>query len=78
MILGCKAAHPQGVSVKKELLFIAIALWWIVLLGWLGPALLSMNNTVAVLLGIAVILGSAYATYRCIRHRILNHKAPTP
>lgn len=64
--------------MKKELLVIGIGLWWIVLLGWLAPALLSMNDTVAVLFGIALILGSAYATYRFIRHRILNHKAPTP
>ena len=64
--------------MKKELVYIAIGLWWLVLLGWLAPALLSMNDTLAVLLGIAILLGSSYATYRYIRHRIINDKAPTP
>ncbi len=64
--------------MKRELLYIAIGLWWLVLLGWLAPALLSRNDTSTVLIGVLILLASSYATYRYIRHRILNHKAPTP
>lgn len=64
--------------MKQELIYLVIGLWWIVLLGWLAPALLSMANNAAVLLGIAIIIGSLFATYRYIRHCILKHKAPTP
>jgi hypothetical protein len=64
--------------MKQELIGLVIGLWWLVLLGWLAPALLSMADNLAVLLGVAILLGSAYATYRYIRHRLLKHKAPNP
>ena len=64
--------------MKQELIGVVIGLWWLVLLGWLAPALLSMADNVAVVLGVAILLGSSYATYRYIRHWLIKHKAPTP
>jgi hypothetical protein len=62
--------------MKRELVLIAILLWWAILLGWLAPALISMDDTLAVLIGIAVVLVSLYLTYRYTLVRILNLKVP--
>jgi len=53
--------------VKKELFWIGIILWWVVLFGFVGPFLISAESTIAVLLGFALIGVSAYTTYRLIR-----------
>lgn len=53
--------------MKTELKWICIALWWIVLIGFLAPFLISAESTIAVLAGFLIILVSAYATYRVAR-----------
>lgn len=58
--------------MKKELQWISLALWWVVLIGFLGPFLISADSTIAVIAGFLLILGSAYATYRIARRTYIQ------
>jgi hypothetical protein len=59
--------------MKRELKWIAVAVGWLVMLGFVGPALISCDDTLGVLLGVVLILSYAYFTYRFIRKEI-NHE----
>jgi hypothetical protein len=52
--------------MKKELIWIAIGIYWLLLLGVLAPWLISAPSDIAVFLGFGLIGASAYATYRFI------------
>lgn len=53
--------------MKTELKWICLALWWVVLIGFLAPFLISAESTIAVIAGFLIILVSAYGTYRIAR-----------
>lgn len=56
--------------MKRELKWIAIVVWWFVLLGVIAPALISEPDTLAVVVGLVLVLASTYATYRLARGEI--------
>ena len=61
--------------MKNELLWGAIALYWLALIGLIGPALISAASTELVLAGFALFLVSGYASYRYIRKQLTKrHK----
>lgn len=53
--------------MKIELKWIALWLYWLALLGFVGPWLISAPNDAAVLAGSFLLLASGYTTYRLIR-----------
>lgn len=53
--------------MKTELKWIALWVYWLLLLGLVAPWLVSAPSTLAVFAGFALLGGSAYATYRLIR-----------
>lgn len=53
--------------MKTELKWIALGMWWLVLLGLIGPFLISAESTIAVIGGFLLLGISSYATYRIIR-----------
>lgn len=53
--------------MRTEIKWICIVLWWVVLIGFLAPFLISAESTIAVIAGFIIILVSAYATYRIAR-----------
>lgn len=57
-------------AVKKELLILVVAIWWIALVGFIAPALISAASTEMVLFGAGLLLASAYGTYRLILGQI--------
>lgn len=61
--------------MKRELKYLAIAVYWVALLGSIAPAMVSFDDTIVVLLGIGAVLASAYITYRTILRDIrrVNH-----
>lgn len=53
-------------SKKLELKWIAIFVYWLILLGLVAPWLISAPSTIAVILGFVILGVSAYATYRVV------------
>ena len=66
--------------MRREITFILLVLYWLVLFGLVAPYLVSLPNTEAVILGFALLIVSGYATYRYIRSilpkRNNNEEAP--
>lgn len=58
-------AH-RGIAMSRELKLIALVLWWIALIGFIAPALVSAKHTEGVLLGLFLLIANAYVTYRLI------------
>ena len=56
--------------MKKELQWIGIVLWWVVLFGFVGPFLISAENDAAPIIGFLLLISTMYATYRVIRNSI--------
>lgn len=55
--------------MKRELITISILIYWVLLVGWVCPALISYPDTLLVSAGIALFLVSAYGTYRYAYNR---------
>lgn len=47
---------------------------WFLLIGVFGPALISLDDTFAVVFGTVLLTTSAYATYRIVRHDLTSRK----
>lgn len=60
----------RRLTVKKELFYIGAAIYWLILVGFVAPWLVSAESTIAVIIGFALLIGSAYATYRIIRKEV--------
>ncbi len=50
--------------MKRELLHIAVVLYWAFVIGIAAPYLISAPHSELVIAGFALLLGSAYITYR--------------
>lgn len=60
--------------MKAELKIIALLVWWLVLLGLVGPFLISAESTIAVVAGFILIGVTAYGTYRYARTLVPSKK----
>lgn len=56
--------------MKREMIYLLLCVYWLALLGSIVPALVSLDDTFAVLFGFALLIASAYSTYRFIRREI--------
>jgi hypothetical protein len=64
--------------MKRELSLILLALYWLALIGFIGPGLISARSSELVLIGLLLILVSAYATYRLARNALAQSKLGAP
>lgn len=62
-------------SVRKELSWGMVLVWWFSILGFIAPAMISARSTELALGGAFLLLGSAYGTYRMVMKSI-NKEAP--
>lgn len=62
--------------MRSELKVIAFVLYWLFLLGFAAPALISAPYTELVAAGFGLVLVSAYFSYRWIRRSINQRKKP--
>lgn len=50
--------------MKRELVSLAVVLYWAFVLGYAAPQLVSAPHTELVIAGFALVIASAYVTYR--------------
>lgn len=61
--------------MKSELLIALGVAWWIALLGFIAPALVSSRSNEGVALGVALIFATTYSTYRLARRAFTKKEA---
>ncbi|WP_408953013.1 hypothetical protein [Lysobacter sp. Hz 25] len=62
--------------MRRELLLIGAVAYWLFLLGWAAPALISASHWELVAGGVLLLIASAYITYRAT-NRAIHRKTTT-
>lgn len=55
---------------------VALIIWWVLVIGFIAPALVSAANTSAVLLGVVLLLGSAWVSAVFVKRVFVEESSP--